>query len=119
MPRAVVSDAILLRMRQGVRRRSLLKIFPILGFALALAIHAAPAEARAKHHSAEKKTEARPPAVLANIHVLGGRPAPFALDAKAAMIVDADTGALLYAYNEHVKMQPASLAKIMTFYLTL
>src|SRR5262249_20581626 len=25
----------------------------------------------------------------------------------------------LYAYNEHVKMQPASLAKIMTFYITL
>ncbi len=56
---------------------------------------------------------------LANIHVLGDRPAPFALDAKASMMVDADTGAILYAYHEHQKMQPASLAKIMTFYLTL
>ncbi len=34
-------------------------------------------------------------------------------------MIDADTGAVLYAYNEHDKMQPASLAKIMTFYLTL
>ena len=56
---------------------------------------------------------------LSSIHVLGDRPAPFALDAKAAMMIDADTGAVLYAYNEHEKMKPASLAKIMTFYLTL
>src|SRR5258708_24584301 len=34
-------------------------------------------------------------------------------------MMDADTGAVLYAYNEHDKMQPASLAKIMTFYLAL
>jgi D-alanyl-D-alanine carboxypeptidase (penicillin-binding protein 5/6) len=34
-------------------------------------------------------------------------------------MIDADTGAVLYAFNEHQKMQPASLAKIMTFYLTL
>ncbi len=61
-----------------------------------------------------------PPAMaLSQIHVFGDRPAPFALDAKAAIMIDADTGAVLYAYNEHEKMQPASLAKIMTFYLTL
>ncbi len=29
------------------------------------------------------------------------------------------SGVVLYAYNEHVKMQPASLAKMMTFYLAL
>ncbi len=34
-------------------------------------------------------------------------------------MIDANTGAVLYAYNEHEKMQPASLAKIMTFYLSL
>ncbi len=56
---------------------------------------------------------------LTSIHVLGDRPAPFALDARAAYMIDADTGAVLYAYNEHDKMQPASLAKIMTFYLSL
>lgn len=59
------------------------------------------------------------PAVLNQIHVLGDRPAPFALDARAAMMIDARSGAVLYAYNEHQKMQPASLAKLMTFYLTL
>ncbi|MDB5108679.1 MAG: hypothetical protein JWM69_1620 [Candidatus Binatus sp.] len=51
--------------------------------------------------------------------MLGDRPAPFALDARAAYMVDVDTGAVLYAFNEHEKMQPASLAKIMTFYVTL
>lgn len=56
---------------------------------------------------------------LSQIHVLGDRPAPFALDAKAAMLVDARSGAVIYAYNERERIQPASLAKIMTFYLTL
>lgn len=63
--------------------------------------------------------EAAPAIPLADIHVLGDRPAPFALDAKAAMLIDAATGTELYAYNEHLKMQPASLAKLMTFYLAL
>ena len=35
------------------------------------------------------------------------------------MLVDAHSGAVLYAFNEHERIQPASLAKIMTFYLTL
>ncbi len=56
---------------------------------------------------------------LSQIHVLGDRPAPFALDAKSAILVDRKSGAVLYAFNEHQRMQPASLAKIMTFYLTL
>jgi D-alanyl-D-alanine carboxypeptidase (penicillin-binding protein 5/6) len=56
---------------------------------------------------------------LAQIRVLGGRPAPFALDARSAIMVAAHTGTVLYAYNEHLRIQPASLAKIMTFYLTL
>jgi D-alanyl-D-alanine carboxypeptidase (penicillin-binding protein 5/6) len=51
--------------------------------------------------------------------VFGDRPAPFALDAKSAMMVDQQTGAVLYSYNEHARMQPASLAKIMTFFLVL
>jgi D-alanyl-D-alanine carboxypeptidase (penicillin-binding protein 5/6) len=54
-----------------------------------------------------------------NITVFGGLPAPFLLDAKAALLVDAKTGALLYAFNEHEQMQPASLSKLMTFYLAL
>lgn len=56
---------------------------------------------------------------LSGIQVFGGRPAPFGLDAHAAMMIDAQSGELLYAYNQHQRMQPASLAKMMTFYLTL
>jgi D-alanyl-D-alanine carboxypeptidase (penicillin-binding protein 5/6) len=63
---------------------------------------------------------AAPPAVALNqIHVLGNRPAPFALDARSAMLVDGRSGAMLYAFNEHQKIEPASLTKIMTFYITL
>ncbi len=57
--------------------------------------------------------------LLSQIRVLDNRPAPFALDARSAILVAAHTGAVLYAYNEHLRIQPASLAKIMTFYLTL
>jgi serine-type D-Ala-D-Ala carboxypeptidase (penicillin-binding protein 5/6) len=56
---------------------------------------------------------------LEDIHVFGKRPAPFGLNAKAAIMIDARSGAVLYAYNEHTRMQPASLAKLMTFYLVL
>ncbi len=71
---------------------------------------------RPRHHAAAEETPGIP---LNQIHVLGNRPAPFALEAKAAMLVAARSGTVLYAYNEHEKMQPASLAKIMTFYITL
>ena len=76
--------------------------------------HSSAAHAR---ESAAKEAAAAIP--LADIHVLGDRPAPFALDAKGAMLIDASTGTELYAYNQHLKMQPASLAKLMTFYLVL
>lgn len=65
------------------------------------------------------RNEAPPPVPLNQIKVFGDLPAPFALDARAAMMIDARSGDLLYAYNEHERMQPASLAKMMTFYLTL
>jgi D-alanyl-D-alanine carboxypeptidase (penicillin-binding protein 5/6) len=71
---------------------------------------------RQRHHA---PAEENPGIPLNQIHVLGDRPAPFALEAKAAMLIDARSGTVLYAYNEHEKMQPASLAKIMTFYITL
>ncbi len=104
----------------GVRRKSLL---PIVAFAV-LASWTAPADAFVKHRhpaAAPKKSTAEeaPPVPLTGIHVLGDRPAPFALNARAVMLIDASTGAVLYSYNEHEKMQPASLAKIMTFYLAL
>ncbi len=87
------------------------------GFAEARAAgaHRGAAAARSRHARAEA-----PPAVpLDQIKTFDSLPAPFALDARAAMLVDARSGDVLYAYNEHEKMQPASLAKMMTFYLTM
>jgi D-alanyl-D-alanine carboxypeptidase (penicillin-binding protein 5/6) len=106
------------RMRTGVRNKPISKI---IAFAAIAILAATPCFARVIHrHPVAAQPHADVAIVpLSSIHVLGDRPAPFALDAKAAMMIDADTGAVLYAYNEHEKMQPASLAKIMTFYLTL
>src|SRR6202453_3208605 len=108
------------RMRKGVRKKSMSKIIAFASIAIAAAV-STPCYARVihRHPTAAKALPEAPAIPLTSIHVLGNRPAPFALDAKAAMMIDADTGAVLYAYNEHEKMQPASLAKIMTFYLTL
>jgi D-alanyl-D-alanine carboxypeptidase (penicillin-binding protein 5/6) len=76
--------------------------------------HAGHGKGHPGHHAAA------PPAMpLTGITVFGNRPAPFALDAHAAIMIDARSGDVLYAYNEHQRMQPASLAKMMTFYLTL
>jgi len=53
------------------------------------------------------------------IAMFGNLPAPFYLDARSALLMDSRTGTVLFAYNEHEPMQPASLAKLMTFYLVL
>jgi D-alanyl-D-alanine carboxypeptidase (penicillin-binding protein 5/6) len=107
-------------MRTGVRKKSISKFIAFAVIAIAAAT-STPSFAKVIHrHPTEKAARVEAPAVpLTAIHVLGDRPPPFALDAKAAYMIDADTGAVLYAYNEHEKMQPASLAKIMTFYLAL
>jgi D-alanyl-D-alanine carboxypeptidase (penicillin-binding protein 5/6) len=97
-----------------------LKIGVVLAILVLVGLGSGPAGAAAGAHRRARAARADAPAMdLSHIHVFGDRPAPFALDAKAAMMIDANTGAVLYAYNEHEKMQPASLAKIMTFYLTL
>jgi serine-type D-Ala-D-Ala carboxypeptidase (penicillin-binding protein 5/6) len=107
-------------MSMGVREKSKTKVVALAVIAV-VAARSTPSFARVIHrHPVAKAAPVEAPAVpLTSIHVLGDRPAPFALDAKAAIMIDADTGAVLYAYNEHQKMQPASLAKIMTFYLSL
>jgi len=111
-------------MTTGVRGKSISTAIAFAAIAIAAA-SSTPSFARVihRHPTASKRAaaaqEEAPAVALTAIHVLGDRPAPFALDAKAAMMIDADTGAVLYAFNEHQKMQPASLAKIMTFYLTL
>jgi D-alanyl-D-alanine carboxypeptidase (penicillin-binding protein 5/6) len=91
-------------------------IVAMVAVAAGLAFGVPPAAAR----RARRAQAAEPSAVpLDKIHVLGDRPAPFGLNAKAALMVDGGSGAILYAYNEHDKIQPASLAKLMTFYLVL
>src|ERR1700735_2933500 len=107
-------------MRTGVRKKPNSKIIALATIAI-LAASFTPSFAKVihRHPVAPKVHEDVTFVPLTSIHVLGNRPAPFALDAKAAFMIDADTGAVLYAYNEHDKMQPASLAKIMTFYISL
>jgi serine-type D-Ala-D-Ala carboxypeptidase (penicillin-binding protein 5/6) len=95
-----------------IRRSSVLAAVFLVG-ASALAI--------AARHAAHGRHASEPAAVmpLNQIRVYGNRPAPFALAAKSAELMAVHSGAVLYAYNEHAKMQPASLAKMMTFYLAL
>ena len=102
-----------------MRKKSIWKIIAFAAIAI-VAAGSTPSFAVVFHRHPVAKHVVEAPAIpLSTIHVLGDRPAPFALDAKAAYMIDADTGSVLYAYNEHEKMQPASLAKIMTFYLSL
>jgi D-alanyl-D-alanine carboxypeptidase (penicillin-binding protein 5/6) len=93
----------------------------ISALAAVITLFAVPAFARPhKTRAAHGPASEPPPSIpLDQIHVLGNRPAPFALDAKAAELVALRSGVVLYSYNEHVRMQPASLAKMMTFYLAL
>ena len=86
----------------------------IVGLLLASAMAMA-----ARHGHGSRKAEPAPHMALNQIRVYGNRPAPFALAAQSAELMAVHSGAVLYAYNEHMKMQPASLAKMMTFYLTL
>ncbi len=44
---------------------------------------------------------------------------PLGVQARAAVLLDAVTGQTLYAFNEDLRLPPASLAKIMTFDLIL
>src|SRR5690348_6331766 len=88
----------------------------LLAGAILAAIAAPAAAARHGRRGSPAAVSAVP---LDKIQVFGARPAPFGLDAKAAIMIDARSGATLYAYNEHDKIQPASLAKLMTFYLVL
>jgi D-alanyl-D-alanine carboxypeptidase (penicillin-binding protein 5/6) len=120
MSRARRSRSNLFRlMRTGVRKKSISKIIAFAAISI-LAAGSTPSFAVVIHrHPVVKHVVEEPTIPLTSIHVLGDRPAPFALDARAACMIDADTGEVLYSYNEHAKMQPASLAKIMTFYLSL
>lgn len=41
------------------------------------------------------------------------------LDSEAAILIDEATGTILYAKNEHEKLRPASVTKVMTILLTM
>jgi D-alanyl-D-alanine carboxypeptidase (penicillin-binding protein 5/6) len=91
----------------------------MLAVALVATLTCVPVARAAAHHLRSPKA-ARPAAIpLNNIHVFGNLPAPFAVAGSAAELVAVHSGTVLYAFNEHVRTQPASLAKIMTFYLAL
>jgi D-alanyl-D-alanine carboxypeptidase (penicillin-binding protein 5/6) len=103
--------------RDGYRFKPAIIVFAIsAAILLASAYPAAARRASRSRRAAAAETSAVP---LEQIHAFGNRPAPFGLNAKAAIMIDAHSGAVLYAYNEHNRMQPASLAKLMTFYLVL
>jgi serine-type D-Ala-D-Ala carboxypeptidase (penicillin-binding protein 5/6) len=109
----------------GSDRRFQIESFHIKLMAAALAVMLAAtmslgvAPAAARRAPKHKAAPAAPAAALSQIHVLGDLPAPFVLDAHSAVMIDANSGAVLYAYNPDERMQPASLAKLMTFYLVL
>jgi D-alanyl-D-alanine carboxypeptidase (penicillin-binding protein 5/6) len=101
----------------GIRVAGTLLFSVVLSNGTAFARHAAAAAGGEEGDSSTKVTV--PVVPLNQITVFGNRPAPFALDAHAAVLLNAQSGEMLYGYNEHERMQPASLAKMMTFYLTL
>lgn len=41
------------------------------------------------------------------------------VDAKSAVLIDADTGKVLYEQNSHDKLPPASVTKVMTMLLSM
>jgi serine-type D-Ala-D-Ala carboxypeptidase (penicillin-binding protein 5/6) len=102
---------------RSVTRRILVLALACMVIPAGLAIAASHA---GKAHSGKHAVRPDAPAMdLSGIQVFDNHPAPFGLDAHAAMLIDAQSGDMLYAYNQHQRMQPASLAKMMTFYLTL
>lgn len=92
----------------------------VMVLTIAAGLTTASAFAARVHRRRRGAREESPPIVpLSQVRVYGGLPAPFVLNATAAELIATRSGAVLYAYNQHVKTQPASLAKMMTFYLTM
>jgi len=59
------------------------------------------------------------PAAGTTAHVFGNVPVRFRYDAKEAYLVNNHTGTVLYELNSNDRIQPGSLAKLMTFYIAL
>jgi D-alanyl-D-alanine carboxypeptidase len=87
----------MLRLTSGVSRGTRLTIFGLVAGLAVLAVATDPADARARRRSANKG---------------GGYNPPY-----AAIVVDANSGAVLHASEADSLRHPASLTKIMTLYL--
>lgn len=62
--------------------------------------------------------------LLTLLMAIGAMPTAYAvsdpdIQAKAALLVDAETDTIAYAKNEHQELYPASLTKVMTALLVL
>lgn len=57
--------------------------------------------------------------VPVSAHAVQGNTLPVSVNAKAAILVDASTGKVLAAMNEHDRLYPASVTKIMTLLLVM
>ncbi|WP_417765020.1 D-alanyl-D-alanine carboxypeptidase family protein [Sinanaerobacter sp. ZZT-01] len=66
--------------------------------------------------SVKKETTAAPSAVEINTDVAEGS---LKIDAKSAVLLDADSGMVIYEQNSHEQLPPASVTKIMTMLLSL
>lgn len=105
-----------------MKRRDYIRalIFPLVvflaGIWLAGSGEARVPASRGAKHRAPAEPAAVPPA---QVTVFDGLAVPFLLQARAAEMIDQRTGTVLYAFDEHQRMQPASLAKIVTFFLAL
>lgn len=43
----------------------------------------------------------------------------FKLNCRSAILIEASTGKIIYEYNSHEKLPPASVTKVMTMLLTM
>jgi D-alanyl-D-alanine carboxypeptidase len=78
--------------------------------------HHRQSHSKATHHTAHAKHGPRTKAKLASPPA-PGPDLPSVNDKFAAIVVDANSGTMLYARNEHDLRHPASITKVMTLYL--
>ena len=58
-------------------------------------------------------------ALLCAVLILGIHASAVEVDAPSALLMEKETGTILYAKDEHAKLEPASITKIMTLLLTM
>ena len=58
-------------------------------------------------------------ALLCAVLLLGSQAKALEIEAPAALLMEKETGTILYAKDEHAKLEPASVTKVMTILLTM